>query len=144
MLIAAIASRGAISAELRDNLLVTLATQAYVAIPPTPGILVAALHRVPVLTATAIGRVIDTLWRVDVPPAVAALAIARACRSLATAPIRRVSAAAFAEMALRRVGGRMPVQLAANMVDIAAQEVMRLLPELDDVRRVCARFARGE
>lgn len=138
-----LAERGLIDASARDQLLVALAVRNYVAVRPSSGLLLAALHRTPPLTAGELSRVFASLWRPGVSPAFSAVTIGLVCRAVATEPVRIVSAARVAELALEAVGDRIPRPLAARLIERAASETLRLLPsDLEAVQRVCAAFSR--
>jgi len=140
-LLPALAERGLILGHHRDDVLVALAVRRYLAVPPSPGILIAALSSHPALEPTQQARVFATLWRPGVRPDVSAVTIAQVCRTMAMEPVQVITAARVTELGLEAVGGRVPDVLAARLVEQAASETLRLLPrDLDAVRRVCARF----
>ncbi len=139
-----LAERGLIDAARRDQLLVALAIRSYLAIPPSTGIVISALHATPALALAEISRVFAGLWRPGVSPAISAVTIALACRAVAMETVQVVSAARVAELGLAAVAGRIPLPLAARLVERGVSETLRLLPtDLEAVRRVCARFSRS-
>jgi hypothetical protein len=142
-MIPVLAERGLLDASLRDRLLVDLAIRNYLAVRPSSGLLLAALHRAPPLSAGELGLVFAALWRQGVSPAFSAATIGLVCRVVATEAVRIVSPSRVTELALEAVGSRIPRPLAARLVERAASETLRLLPsELEAVRRVCVAFSR--
>lgn len=137
-----LAERGLLDAAVRDHILATLAVRSYAAVPPSIGILVAALHATPPLSSTDVARVFSSLGRSAVNPTAAAAIAGVACRTVATELVQVVSAERVAELSLEALANRVPRPLAATLVARAAAEALRLLPrDLDSVRRVCARFS---
>ena len=141
-LLPVLAERGMIGVAARDRLFTTLAIRSYLAVPPSGGMLIAALHGSPPLTSTDLARVFGSLWRPGVSPAVSAATVGLVCRAVAMESVQVVSAERVAELGLEAVGSRIPLQLASTLVERAAAETLRLLArDLDAVRRVCARFS---
>jgi len=142
-LLPVLAERGMIDAGTRDRLLATLAVGSYAAVPPSAGLLITALHTQPPLAVSDMVRVFSSLGRQGAVPAQSAATVAQVCRSLATDPVRLVPPERAAQLSLEALAVRIPRRLAAILVETAASETLRLLPQdLEAVRRVCREFGR--
>lgn len=137
-----LAERGLIPAATRDHLLLTLAIRNYLAVPTSPGLLLAALHSDPALAQVDLVRVFTALGRPGVNPAASAAVIGLVCRAIALEPVQIVSTERVAQLSLEALAARVPRPLAATLVDRAASETLKLLPrDLEAVRIACSRFA---
>jgi tetratricopeptide (TPR) repeat protein len=142
MLLRVLAERALMSAATRDRLLSTLASRNYLAVPPSPGMLLAALHSDPPLAHADLVRVFASLSRPGVNPAGSAAVIGLICRAVALEPVQVVATEHVAELSLDALGARVPRPLAATLVERAVSETLKLLPrDLEAVRSACARFA---
>jgi tetratricopeptide (TPR) repeat protein len=140
-LVPVLAERGLVDGATRDRLVIALAIRSYVAVPPSSGLLIGALHATPALSASDLARVFASLGRPGANPAESARIVGLVCRAAATESVRIVSAERVAELSLEALASRIPKPLAATLVEHAAAETLALLPrDLDAVRRACARF----
>jgi hypothetical protein len=131
-----------LSADDRDRHLLTVVRRGYTEIPPAPSVFQLAVEAAPALTPTELGWVFATLSNELSTPAEAAQVVALAFRAVALAPIRRAAPARLAELALPAIARRVPKRVAAFLLEAAAGDVLRLLPnDLAEVRSICRQFA---
>lgn len=142
-LLTALAERERIDASTRDQCLVNLAVRGYMHIPPSPGILLAALGAVPSLNGADLARVFSSLSGPATVPREAARISAQACRIAALDTVQVSDPARIALLALEALVIRVSPAVARRLLEEEATRVLIVMPlSLDSVLRVCRQFGR--
>jgi hypothetical protein len=139
-----LATRGIISEESRDELLLRLIEENYAIIRPTPEMLAVAVRRASPMTYAELERVFVRLASEGVTPLEAARIASATLRALAVHPaITTVTIETVVDLSIRAMALRAPKPLCAQLLMRAAENDLALLPiERERVRRECAAEAR--
>ncbi len=142
----ALALAGRLSREECDRLLLDLVLAGFAFIGPTTGQLGEAVRRMPGLGQAGLEQAFAPLGGPLVTATSAAALAAQAVKATALASIERVSVAAVATAAVRAMSARWSRPLAAQLVVVAAEHELRLLPPryLESVKTACAAAALEE
>lgn len=143
-LLPVLATRGIISEESRDELLLRLIEENYAIIRPTPEMLAVAVRRASPMTYAELERVFVRLASEGVTPLEAARIASATLRALAVHPaITTVTIETVVDLSIRAMALRAPKPLCAQLLMRAAENDLALLPiERERVRRECAAEAR--
>jgi hypothetical protein len=142
-LLQALAEREVLTAEERDEQLVTLVTRQYGAVRPTRELLSAALRRETEIGQLGVRRAFSVLGRPGVEPAEAARVAVSLAKTVFLTPVQVVPPDTVVRLALEAMSLQWPLALCSYHISRVAEEELALLPQqLLAVRRVCEAFVR--
>jgi hypothetical protein len=141
-LLPVLAERGVISSEERDRLLLRLVERRYVAITPTPSLLLAALHPgQPSIPLTR--QAFALLGGPTLDLAAAATVVAEALREMSIAPLQVAALTRIVTLALDGLSGRWPAKLCAHSLARSAAARLSLMPgQLKEVQAAIAAYVK--
>ena len=141
-LLFAMAERGMISEDVRDEKLLSLVSAHYVHVPPSVGLIDLAVQR----ASTAVGRtallIAMGLLGGPTPSASESARVAvGVIKSSVLRPVQIVQAEDLAEMALRAMASRWRMPLCARLLSEEADHQLLLMPQYQEaIKRICAKF----